>query len=435
MNTNKLRNTERMNDLLKAEGGSGITHDGIAWARAALDPFHDYNVDVAGFPDCDNMSTITMVRNFQYELSKPAAAAGAWDAQIIFLPIIGSATFYAGNLSAAGAVFTGESPGVVHTYDLSTVNVAKADAGQILYPDSPLTRTNFSIDKAADTDVSLGTTLKRVVSIGIEVVDTTPVVSKSGSLTVYVTPNIKADTPMEIIDSAATSTFVPNARHRNYWLGTQSEAVKYPTSRQWEARRGCYLACGMDAVENPLLADDKVTRVVSRQFTDNLAGTALKQHTILSGISSMEYANTSLQDIPYSQCGVFLNGLHNDATFLVRTRIIYEVAPNQNSDMALLATPSPGYDVRALQLYSWVRSQLPVAVPVSDNASGDWFRQVLRLVEKYAPLLSGVLPGPLPIIGQTAGQVAGIVNQSLRKGRLPPKPKSANNQQKKNGGK
>lgn len=405
----KQNRPEKMDSLLSVRK-SGITEEGVAWARAALDPFHDEDVAVAGYPDTDNMQTVTMVKNFQYELTKPAGAAGSWDAHVFTLPFIGEQVYNAGSIAADGGLFTDQNPAVAQTYTLSTVNVAKGDAGEILYPDSPLTRTNFSITAAANTDLVLAGTFKRVIALAIEVVDTTPVVSKAGALTVYTHPVA----PREILQSVTNSTPLAGAgigENNHFWPGSQAECVYNPNAKQWEARRGAYLVCGMSSIENPFRAETKAIRTFTPTYSSQYVGDGLVTAYTSAGTGDA-VATLGSQTIPFTRTGIYLSGLHNDASFLIKTRFIIEIAPNINSSLVYLATPSPGLDIKALQLYSMVRSQLPIAVPVSDNASGDWFRHILKLIERFAPIVGGALPiayaGPA---GQVIGQMAGIVSQ------------------------
>jgi len=57
-----------------------ISPDGREWLTLALDPFHDYNRQVAGYPDADASQTVVSCYQYQTEIS--TAGAGNWDCHI-----------------------------------------------------------------------------------------------------------------------------------------------------------------------------------------------------------------------------------------------------------------------------------------------------------------------------------------------------------------
>lgn len=81
-----------------------------------------------------------------------------------------------------------------------------------------------------------------------------------------------------------------------------------------------------------------------------------------------------------------------------------EMQVNTSSNLYQFAGTSPPLDELALETYSRIRNELPVAVPCADNA-GFW-RRVLGIIRGVAGFAS-VIPGPIGLIGQG---VSGLYN-------------------------
>jgi hypothetical protein len=125
------------------------------------------------------------------------------------------------------------------------------------------------------------------------------------------------------------------------------------------------------------------------------------------------------QILPFDTTGVFLTGLSKETTLTVKLKVYVERAPTwAEPALSVLASPSAGYDVRALELYAQVVNLLPPGVKVSDNAFGDWWRAIVSIVKNVAPAvglaLSPVVPGA-GIIGMGVGRLAGVVEDASNK--------------------
>lgn len=390
---------------------TSLTPDGAAWLSETLDPFSDNNRSLAGYPDSDCYQTVVKSINTDHVLTKPLAAAGAWDACIFTLPFLNKSLFSAGNQAGFAAKFkqTAES------YNLGMINYAAADSGEALFPDSPLTATNYVCSNITDIDPY---PVSRVIGIGIEVIDRTAQLSKQGSLVAYSAPqglqNHSAGAWENTAGTIIGHTYGPSIMG---WPSSASEAIVLPSSRQWEAKQGGYMSVGFVGDNIPFVSYNCDTIKI---FPDQDSRTS---DCLCSGMNSATAeaapaASLLIPDftkpVPIGLSGFFLSGLHNDASILIRTRVIFEIAPDFNNTLVSIATPSAGLDTKALELYSYIRSNLPIAVPVSENASGDWWRRVLALVEKFAPMVAPMV-APLSLGGsamiQTAGKMAGLAYQ------------------------
>jgi hypothetical protein len=396
---NKMQSNKRfarsaaMQEMVKKRQ---ITPDGADWLTLRLDPYHDFTRPIAGYPDADTVDTIVSVRNYEYNVSKPAGALANWDAHIFTLPFDG-APFKLG--TCTNGIYVESAS----TFDLGLVNIAKDDTGAPLwYTANPVVSANYSCVPVSDfSGVQDG--LSRVIGMGLEIIDTTAAIYQQGALTAYRMPACNnTRTQIDYTDSTAVATGPLFVDLVSSPPSTVGEAVLYRTSTQWAAPEGAYMVVGQQGVENPFTLATKRSYIVANSTTMIGAGVACVTPAWWA-VANAPPAVSSLAALPVvkplniCQQGVFLSGLHNSATFKVRVRVYIERAP-LHADTALipLASPSAIYDYKALCLYSLLSSHLPACVPVGQNAKGDWWRTILDTIMKVVPVL---YPSTAPIVG------------------------------------
>jgi len=235
----------------------------------------------------------------------------------------------------------------------------------------------------------------------------------------------------------SASNFEPAAKpYMVYNLppSTPGQAMEYSGSRQWEAKDGVYMVACQDANRNklaftsadyvaltdgdfipPALVGTNVdSHVYDAWYTSTFNPTFVTSHT--SGLTSGAWARAQLPGqflhVPFHTSGVMLTGLSPSSTFTVTVRTMWEVAP-VTGDLVLasgttinplvpLAKPSAEYDPIALELYQRAVVQLPVGVPVSMNAAGDFWDWCLGALQVAAPAIGVALGGPAGGIAGTA---------------------------------
>jgi hypothetical protein len=393
-----------MNDLIKSRK---ITSEGADWLTLRMDPYHDFRRPIAGYPDADNLDTIVSVRNYEYNISQPAALGANWDCHIFTLPL-DSTSFDLGTNTNGQFVQTAE------TYNMGLVNIAKDAAGGPLFPTAvPVASGNFSMVNM-DSFTDLQTGLSRIIGFGLEVIDTSAELYKQGAITCYSMPATESCMgSVSYLNTATTHQAQVPARLLVAPPSTVGEAILFRSSTQWEAKDGCYMSIGQIGVNNPFcqarrellhVSDDTTMTGGSVALCGRLtANTALQAAPLMTSSSPQGISKT----FNITQSGVFLSGLSSNATFKVRVRVYLEQAPLV-TDTALipLASPSAPYDVKALELYSLLVTEMPVAVPVCFNAKGDWWRWILRTVGKLAPVLG-------PVFGPIGGQIGGAIGAAV----------------------
>jgi len=384
-------------------GSRTLSPDGKDWLVSALDPFHDFDHPLAGYPDADCSSTVVSCYQYAMDISKPATVAtSTWDAHIFTLPVISNTgagrPYMSCTVDNAGVDITFENPNTDR--DLGYLNVVFNDAGGKLFPTSTADMALATLTTSVlplSTSAFNGTST-RVIAAGFEIVDTTADIYKQGACTVYRMPQNPISHPAVINDqAAATGKLAASVGTLMYAPpATVAEAMLLPNSRQWDAKRGAYVVCTQNSVTNPL------GRMASAQpIVSNVKGVSYfalaQQGTTLSASVSPSityYLSEQTKIIPFNTAGVMLTGLNAASTFRIKLKMYVETAPSfQFADTVVLATPSAPYDPSSLEAYSKALSRLPVGAMVSANAMGDWFRSIANIVSSVALPISRTLAG------------------------------------------
>lgn len=431
MNYTRGQKLDRAAYVSKLIQSKRITPDGADWLTLRLDPYHDFARPIAGYPDADAFDTIVSAYNYEYNVSKPAGAAANWDAHVFTLP-------FASSICSLGNITAGQFVQTADGHNMGLVNVAKDDAGGPLFPTAvPVASANFSMTRI-DTFAGIEAGVSRVIGMGIEIIDTTAQLYKQGALTAYKMPTVRnISGNLGYLNTAGTLQTNLTVGLISAPPSTVAEAVLYRSSVQWETHEGCYMSVGQEGVVNDFATDTKGALAITTDgtftpatpslVTNVSATTALQAPPILTSAVAAD----GLKRVNVTQSGVFLSGLHNDATFKVRVRVYVERAPERgDTDLIPLCSPSAPYDAKALELYSMAVTMLPVAVPVSFNAKGDWWKWIVKVLGEVAPILGGILT---PVIGPEAGAIGSAVGgvlQTVSKKNQPsqikPKPRQAN---------
>jgi len=200
---------------------------------------------------------------------------------------------------------------------------------------------------------------------------------------------------------------------------TVSDANLLKGTRTWDAAEGVYATCLQNSVHNPLKQLES-SQIMYVQSSTPGASQVVRGSMYTAGVAgSSAVGFPPNQTMPFDTTGVFLTGLSNQTTLTIKLRVYVERAPTWSEpSLAVQATPSAAYDVRALELYAAACNALPPAVKVGENAKGDWWRMVVNVLKSAAgPIgmaLNPFLPGAA-IIGGGIQAVAGQLNMSRGK--------------------
>jgi len=398
------------------------------WLTAALDPFHDYQYDVDGLPDERSAPSVCQVHNQSYTLTcPPAFAAGTWDASVLFTgmnsPIGVVHGFAPGPQTGCGMMTVTNS--VQHSYDHGVLSPGVPFGALNLWAGGSVNGMCTGAPcLASDVYTTLGSVNAvdrcRLIGAAVEIANTTAEVYKQGSLTVAQLPDVSDDTATTVYrDVNAVSQYNDTWYQQDkgpIQACTLPPLLAVPGSQTWPAAQGCYFIPRMTRVPR---------EVIPYLYTAALQGTPTARVPVLYGTDGKTatpepnafYHQTPLH-IPclcpihpngFSPIQVYMSGLSAQSTLTITFRTIVEYFPTLGSPLLPLAQPSAAFDPKALALYSHIVAKAPYAVPIDENADGDYFRKILKVLSQLCAAGSPFLGAYGPAMGAmgTALSVAG----------------------------
>lgn len=358
-----------------------------AWLEAALDPFHDYQLaHVAGFPDVYSQPSVVQLITKNLTISKPAALTAPWDANVFYTglstlghsPMVSSTSNDLVQYNHAAIPATASS-------SVSSVAVMCANSGGQMN----LADAYYHIGDVNDTDIPY-----RVVASGMEIHNDTAPINKQGSLTVGILEPFARDVasvPYFDTNASPYSTVdVQSDRLRG--IPTSSTSLRsVPSARTWAAKDGCYIV--------PRMMDQATMSLKNRRDATltfiTPAGVETAFHSFPGGVTPVTGADSKYRPVfnspivtGFTPMMISLTGLSAETTFTITLKTIVEMYPPPTHVLAPMATPSCPFSPNALSAYSAISSSAPYAVPVGENAAGDFFRKVISAAKYVVPLIS-----------------------------------------------
>jgi len=414
--------------------GQALPKDSKDWLIAALDPFHDYQYDCEGLPDERTAPSVVQIHNSQLTLTAPSSSLGGnWDASVVFTGFNSSNV-----IESTGGGMVAMDSSVLHPYfsgsvsagtPMGTLNIWAGGAGATMATGLPSLvsgETNLALNGIQNADRC------RLIGCAFEITNTTSDLYKQGSLTVAQLPD-SADDPINVCYYDGTSPTTRNfvqADRGPVQASTLKPLLAVPGSNTWPAADGVYVV--------PRLTQIPKTTVVYGQATSTVGVSS--RVPILYGtdgrIATPEpYSTYNLtvsgapQKVPlflpyapnyFTPVQVYLTGLSNPTTLVIKLRMIVEYFPALTSTLLPLATPSPAYDPKVFALYSAIAAEAPYAVPVGQNAGGDYFRKILKVAGIGLQWLSPIF-GPAAPAASMVGYAMERVPQLIPKDEAGPR--------------
>lgn len=403
------------------------------------DPFHDTPISVVGAPD--NVSGRSLVYDVRRQLiiKKPDAIAGNWDAHVAFIPALIDWSLSAADGGTAGYNFQAlvyNNTGQVNAPTATSVllplnenNYSTVAGTKTNFPDGgPFFVSTVATDtptyspyndglqvgyiKAVDVTNGLpfGTGNKvRLVGAAFEVHNTTADLYKQGSVTCYRTASETQETQLtSIYSELATPSSVQGAAHQfSPFTLLQGPPSSVSQAKQldgitWEAREGALVPCHIDFSQNkPCVPDARQLILTSQDQGSPLLPTNMVCGFIQGG-SMAKYdqrnaCGSSLAVVPGSQSGAYFVGLSPETSLTMSVRCFFEVFPSPNSELYSLTRPSPRYDPLVETVLDKVWSELQPGYPVSFNAKGDFFKNIVSSLKSSYKVMT-----PMMIAGLTS---------------------------------
>lgn len=409
-----------------------ITGCGRDWLIAALDPFHDSQLDnLEGWPDMECGASVVRCVKKSMQVAVPTELAGqTWDCHIDMHPflMVGEASpldpvphGYWETVSSINNRINVNPPantvalckvgglqivGTKAGRDCEYVNITAAGSENILIG-------NIELDK----EYTMGS--GRLIGVGFEVHNTTAELYKQGSCTVYRMQAENRDlVTYQVVGAAGAGNAFPligsvSAQELRRPPQSQAAAILLQGSRQWEAAEGCYVVSAFTSEENPaigiteaipvMIQDDETERIEGGSSgTVNLYMPRVKEVQASWAGLAAPYQNFwvptyyPIRVHNIHQSGAKFTGLSPQTTLTVNVNYFYESFPGP-SDMGILvlAKPSCKYDPCVMELYSRLIQELPVGVPVAENGLGDWFLDAASKAAKYLGPVLAMMPHPI----------------------------------------
>jgi hypothetical protein len=396
----------RINSGLKAlnqlVGSRVITPSGADWAVVAADPYHDLELpNLAGYPDVQDGSSVTLRIPVQMEISAPEGTTEPWS----FL-----ATYYPWTCADQG------SGPVVADYDcygnylklkttqpnavsrLPPVSVYRGKVQSDLGPFELATPGN-----AAPIGLGVNDTFckgsHRQIAGGIEIYDTTAVIDRQGTCTVW-----RQNTNTY---NKASYTYKNAPKNDGNAVGVAfnrppkniAEATLLAGTRSWKSEDGCYIVLRQNQEQllakqpddtQPVLFDGDILPGIRSNVPAHVISGSTQDIAVDEDSVSFPSVVWNLQ--PYHMTGAFFTGLSPKSTFLLRFIVYIERFPTPDEqDIVLLTKPSANHDPIALEIYDRMMRTMPVGCPVADNGLGEWFYEAISAVKD----ISAMIPHPI----------------------------------------
>jgi len=255
----------------------------------------------------------------------------------------------------------------------------------------------------------------RLIACGWEIVNTTPVVNMSGSITAYRCPNsiVPSFINLNYSTTPAVFSYIP-VTFGCLPPGTQSSASLFPNSRTWQTSEGLYQTACMNSPYQPFVSP--VPGTVG--FMDIPTLTSISTGYSPAWLPIGAYTTTTTA--AHAQRSHMLNWdisgavLTNQSSFAqnyqITVKYYFEKVPSTSDvNLLVLAHEPAAYDPLSIEIYSKAMAVLPVGVPVSENPLGEWFNQVMDTVASALPVIGTALSTffpPAALIGTALGSGA-----------------------------
>jgi hypothetical protein len=419
---------EKFTKIVRSQG---ISADGKAWLTRVLDPFHDNNIAIAGIPDHDTDATAIQYIRRKVSLVAPDPT-GTWACHICTLPW--QENFEAFGLKTSTQFALQGDVGGNGKYTLGTVTVIRHLDTENGFPDGSFVHSATRLFDGYSPTEGNTNSMHKLIAGGFEVHNDTASLYKSGNVGVYVAPTSTTTTSRYASkDNGATQRMTPIEGCRQP-PSTPAAMALFPETRNWEAAQGCLvpfrlaMAAGSEfhplsqSVPALLYSDDTSLNDnwgMMANFTSVGATQAGANYPTDTDTGTYGFHKSGLQTT-----GAYFSGLANESALTLDLLFICEVAPTAtNPAMLSMTSPTARYDPIALREYCNIVSRLPPGVPVSQNAHGDWWRNIVRVAAQVGTAVAPVIlatghpvaAGATLLAAQTANKTLAVIPASKTK--------------------
>jgi hypothetical protein len=407
-------------------GICGLTSAGKDFLIQTTDPRHDTPFKrIVGWPDSNTNPSNKFLIKYQMNVAAPIGTTAPWDLHIASVPNTDIMPYLATTFRDEGAFGYAGAPATALFGGVMARGVPSGTPVNWFPPSGDVSILN---QQGLDTGLQKG--ISRVIGHSFEIKDTTAVLNRQGACTTYCqseqTPEpvsfigfntVAAGASVTSIDLSGTLMRLPPT--------SASQAMLYPDSRQWKSEEGAYIVARFQSTDNPAHAPsyDEPLWYVNTTDQANTYGTSgpvsntfqfyfpasagFISQVVTIGLTPVTFTKASYPATKihnYHVSGAIFSTLNPGSTFTVDVSWIVEAFPGPaETNLLTLATPSDGFDSVALDLFSHVLSDMPVAVKAGENFGGGWFDAIVDKVADWAGPLGAALGTIVPgasLIGQ-----------------------------------
>jgi hypothetical protein len=397
-----------------------LNPSGADWLTIATDPFHDYEVPVAGYPDSYHEATAVNYGKRLVTIKKPEnlPPGATWSASFFTLPQMRSSKSRLVFDSTLNDLKLGDK-----IYDSGTLNVWTAMDGVSMFPvfetetafnalDPGFTREHLAYS-ALDTDEDY---MGRLIAGGFEVHNDTPDLFKGGSVTVYSAPQAHSSAHMaKMLNTPKTGDEALGLlKNKRGIPPTPQTASAYRSARTWEASEGVMVPFQLQTEGDSLEFKALDTDIAFYRSGDaTKAGGMVNEASVLDPNANIVSAQVPMREVPLDTVGAFFSGLNENTVLTLSIKMFVEIAPTV-ADQAILklSSHSADLDVRARHCYQHCLSLLPPGVPVGMNEKGDWWKMVLKTLKTMAPVALAATTVVAPEFAPLVGGVNALVQSA-----------------------
>jgi hypothetical protein len=256
---------------------------------------------------------------------------------------------------------------------------------------------------------------QRLIAMGWEVINTTPTVFLSGSITSYKCPSSLTETMLRIdgVGVALSQNHVP-CKLACLPPNVQTAAALYPNSQTWSSSEGLYQQASLRDVGNDFTMNLLMTTGMTEPPSVTEVGTPkdiwVPWNRFLNVIGNYSHP------VPFDVSGAHFAGHSQAQTFQVTVKYYIEKVPSvHDSNLVVLATPAAPFDPIALEIYARAQALMPVACTVDENPLGEWFESIMSTLGAILPGVGTALTPLVPLAGPLGAGLGGLAKAAAER--------------------
>lgn len=411
----------------------GATEDGQKWLTMAVDPFHDVDVSMIGFPDGTGQRSLIFNVTKQVEVAAPAGVTGAFDAHVAFMPSVRFGTYGYGSKATIDPDPSYGTPGMFNaTAPGATVSATGGMPDGIVVASTVATGDQtFNNTAAIEEFARLSITdtlspgedqLMRVVGIALEVENVTEELHKSGTVVYYRYPQSPDDLALQVNwasgDNVATNVpftlqrgppnTAADAKQLNGITARAEEGALIPGVLDLSHMKPQKPRSGLHGI----ISNGKL--ILPEQFENCVLGLDQSAGTMIAPSEG----TPSFIPIAMMGAGAYFTNLANESKLTVLVRAIVEVFPQPGNPLVPLAHATPGLDERVQQCYGEIMRSMHAGYPVDHNSAGEFFRKALNTLRVVSHSIQPALTAAAAVDRRVApiaalnSAAAGVMDQA-----------------------